>query len=587
METYYSTERNVQILIALLKENGIKKIVASPGSTNVCFVGSVQTDNYFEVYSCVDERSAAYMACGMSEETGEPVVLSCTGATASRNYMPALTEAYYRKLPIIAITSSQPSENIGQLCTQVTDRRQLPADVVVRSVQVPFVQSDEDKWNCEIQINKALLSCRQRGGGPVHINIITKRDRGFDVKQLPRVKAIKRYAYNDVLPDLPDGKKVVFIGSHRSFTPEETATIDAFCASQDAVVLYEMTSGYHGSYGIKYDLIAAQSMSDSPFKHMSLMIHFGEMAGGDFQSFLKPEQVWRISEDGEVKDPFRKLTAIFEMNEEAFFKNYIIKGSDKHQLYDSYKAETKRLYEKLDTLDIPLTNLWIAQQMSKSIPQGAEVHLGILNSFRTWNLFELPEGVHSFCNVGGYGIDGCVSSMIGASLMNADRLYFGVFGDLAFFYDMNVLGNRHIRNNVRILLINNGKGNEFHNPGQLWARSFESEDVDKFGSAAHHFGNKSPELVKHFSQDLGFEYMTADSKERFLELMPHFVSSMKKDKPMLFEVFTNGDDDAMAYKIIRSLEEDTGVVLKNNLKEGIKNVFGDSTARKLKSLFAK
>ena len=76
MEQYYTNERNVQILIALLKEHGIKRVIVSPGSTNVTFVGSLQQDPYFEMYSCVDERSAAYMACGMAAESGEPVVLS-------------------------------------------------------------------------------------------------------------------------------------------------------------------------------------------------------------------------------------------------------------------------------------------------------------------------------------------------------------------------------------------------------------------------------------------------------------------------------------------------------------------------------
>ena len=82
---YYSSERSVQLLISLLKQHGIKKIVASPGTTNLSFVASLQQDEWFEVYSSVDERSAAYLACGMAEESGEPVVLSCTGATASRN----------------------------------------------------------------------------------------------------------------------------------------------------------------------------------------------------------------------------------------------------------------------------------------------------------------------------------------------------------------------------------------------------------------------------------------------------------------------------------------------------------------------
>ena len=67
---YYTAERNVQIVIALLKANGIKRVIASPGTTNMTFVGSIQNDPFFEIFSSVDERSAAYLACGMAAETG-------------------------------------------------------------------------------------------------------------------------------------------------------------------------------------------------------------------------------------------------------------------------------------------------------------------------------------------------------------------------------------------------------------------------------------------------------------------------------------------------------------------------------------
>ena len=127
MSTYYTDERNAQILIALMKEHGIRKVIASPGTTNICLVASLQHDPYFQIFSSVDERSAAYMACGMAAESGEPVALSCTGATASRNYVPGLTEAFYRKLPVIAITSSQPNCRIGHNIAQVTELLWLTA----------------------------------------------------------------------------------------------------------------------------------------------------------------------------------------------------------------------------------------------------------------------------------------------------------------------------------------------------------------------------------------------------------------------------------------------------------------------------
>ena len=104
MEIHYSTDKSVQIVLSLLKAHGIKRIIASPGTTNQKLVVSMQSDPFFEIYSSVDERSAAYIACGLAEETGDPVVITCTGATASRNYMSGLTEAFYRILPILAIT---------------------------------------------------------------------------------------------------------------------------------------------------------------------------------------------------------------------------------------------------------------------------------------------------------------------------------------------------------------------------------------------------------------------------------------------------------------------------------------------------
>ena len=139
MEHYYTGEQNHQILISLLKQHNIKNIVVSPGIANSVFVGSIQNDDFFNKISVVDERSAAYVACGIAFETGEPVAISCTGATASRDYMPGLTEAYYSKLPILVITSSQPTNRIGHLVAQVTDRTSPPKDVAKISVEMPSV----------------------------------------------------------------------------------------------------------------------------------------------------------------------------------------------------------------------------------------------------------------------------------------------------------------------------------------------------------------------------------------------------------------------------------------------------------------
>ena len=122
----YSNDKNAQILLSLMKAHDIRKVIASPGTTNIAIVGSMQHDEYFEMYSSVDERSACYMACGLAAESGEPVAIICTEATASRNYFPGLTEAYYRKLPILVIAGSHGEHAIGHLHSQVIYRTQSP-----------------------------------------------------------------------------------------------------------------------------------------------------------------------------------------------------------------------------------------------------------------------------------------------------------------------------------------------------------------------------------------------------------------------------------------------------------------------------
>ena len=199
-QKYYTAERSVQILISLLKQHGIKRIVASPGTTNLTFVASIMQDSWFEMYSSVDERSAAYMACGMAAESGEVVVLSCTGATASRNYVSGLTEAYYRKLPILAVTSTQDINRIGHLIPQVIDRRVVQNDIVLLSEHVPVTFNDADEWSNTVKINRALLELRHRGGGPVHINLTTIYSRDFSIKNLPQARLIRRICLGEEFP---------------------------------------------------------------------------------------------------------------------------------------------------------------------------------------------------------------------------------------------------------------------------------------------------------------------------------------------------------------------------------------------------
>lgn len=572
----YSNEKNTQILVALLKKHNIKRVIASPGTTNINFVASLQHDSYFQIYSCVDERSAAYMACGMAAETNEPVVLSCTGATASRNYVPGLTEAFYRKLPVLAVTSTQHTGKVGQMIPQVIDRSVIMKDIANFSTTISTVHDNEDYWAAQTAINTALLELRRHGGGPVHINLVTKYDRAFSTAELPDVPVIRRFSQGDALPEILKGKVGVFVGSHTKWSDQLTKFVERFCELYDAVVICDQTSNYHGQYKIMPAIVCSQTLSMSSCNDFDLLIHIGEISGAYYN--IRVKSVWRVSPDGNVSDMYQKLQFVFEMTEEQFFSHYLRKDDPvtSNTFYQNWLDEISRLMKKIP--ELPFSNLWIAKVTLSLIPENSVLHLGILNSLRSWNFFEAPKSLLCYSNTGGFGIDGGMSSMVGAALVGKSKHYFLVLGDLAFFYDINVLGNRHLPSNIRILLINNGCGTEFKNFNHMAATL--GDTADQFIAAAGHFGQKSPFLVRNFVENLGFEYLSASDKEEYLKNLSRFVSPNSFDKPLIFEVFTNSKDESEALSLLTKLDFSTNATV----KVAAKRILGQKNINRIKEL---
>lgn len=554
---FYTSEKNVLFFIAFLKQYGIRKIVASPGTTNITFVSSVERDDFFEIYSCVDERSAAYMAVGLSEQSKEPVVLSCTGATASRNYIPALTEAYYRKLPIIACTSTQNLHNIGHLVPQVIDRGSLPKDIAVCSINLLTIKNEDDAWHSQIILNKAFTSLFYRGGGPVHINMETTYSREYSIKTLPPIKLIKTIRFQDDFPPLPNGNIGIFMGSHLPMTQEQTKIIESFALRYDAVVFKDHTSNYNGRNALNFVIKGAQDVKHNNIS-FDLIIHIGDVSGDYCTMSLmrSTSQVWRVSNDGEMRDTFKKLNYVFDMDEEEFFSKYLALSpsiEERNDFYQTCYAEKQRLFNQIP--DLPFSNIYIAKFLSDKLPQNIVLHLGILNSLRSWNFFDIAKDIEVYSNVGGFGIDGCLSSLVGTALASKDKLCFAVLGDLATFYDLNVLANRYLPKNIRILMINNGLGQEFKNYNH--AGAMFGEESNSFIAAKGHNGNKSPNLIKHFAEDLGFKYICANNKEEFLQRYKVFVEDRIGESPILFEVFTKEEDETKALYLMRNIEQPT------------------------------
>ena len=577
-EIYYSDEVNVLMLISTLKKANIRRVIASPGTTNSAFVISLQLDSHFEIFSAVDERSAAYMACGMAIESNEPIVITCTGATASRNYLPGITEAYYKKLPILAVTGSQDTAKVGHLTAQHIDRSRQPNDTYIYSTSLPYVYDADSEWDCMIKLNKAIHNLSKPNCGPVHINLPIKYNQSFATKKLPKVHSITRFDIEDTLPEFAGKTINIFAGSGRYLSDRETYLIDKFCEQNNAYVIRDHASCYQGKYSVHASLIATQRNLMMGNLRSELTIHIGEITGDYPSSRLISREVWRVSVDGEIKDPFRRLSKIFAMSIETFFEKYtnsVVEKTDNSR----YRAMIERdNYLRSKIPELPLSNIWVAQIMHKRIPSNSNLHLGILNSLRSWNFFSLDQTIRTSANVGGFGIDGCLSTLIGTSLTASNKLNFIVIGDLAAFYDMNVLGNRHLDNNIRILLINNGCGTEFKNFGHH--TSVLGEAADPYVAANGHFGPKSSKLMSSYAKSLGFIYLQADTKESFEHNLETFLSETKTQS-MIFEVFTESENESKALELMGNIEGD----ISGSAKMMAKKIVGKSVVKKISKRF--
>lgn len=529
---------NINIVVALLKNHNIRYIVTSPGGTNIALVSVLQNDSFFKCFSIVDERSAVYFAIGLHLQTGESIAMSCTSAQATRNYIPGLTEAYYKQVPILAITMSKLPRFTYQSYMQAPNQISLPVDCVKKSYTLPIVQDTSDYLeSCRVS-NEAVLELTHNGKGPVQLNIPWQ---DFEISPIDRhiQKTIKRYtSFNE--QDKLKGKKIMIVaGEHRPYDKETLEAINAFCRTHDCMIYTNHLSNLHTEYVINGNLFLSTNPLDNELKNLlpDILISIGGQTGDYpfYLTFSKTQYLfehWSINESGNVVDTYDKLTAIYQMDIKDFFLS-AVSSSSSHIFLDSWK---EKISEYVYTLDLPLSNTYVAAALHDKLPKNSTVNFAILNSLRNWNLFPIDASIKCFANVAAFGIDGCTSMLIGESVLS-DELHFLITGDLAFFYDLNSLGIRHIKNNVRILIINNNGGVEFKMAGN----AEQNKTTDLFIAAANHFKN-----AKGWAETCGFKYISASSHDEFNARCMVFLE--RSSQPIVFEIFTKDIDEAAAYR---------------------------------------
>lgn len=577
----YTDNRSVQILLSLMKEFEIRDVVLSPGGSDIPIIHSIETDDFFTCYSVVDERSAAYYAMGVAQQKNRPCACVCTSGTAVSNYVPGITEAHYQSAPVLAITADKNPYYQDQLETQKIDQRRVFDGLVKKAVELPLIKDAEDEWLCNRLVNEALLALTHHGTGPVQINVpIIGNPMEYGCANLPKerrmtVPKIDSDLWKTSAQKLAGKKVMVVVGQDLVFSDNDITALNRFYDLFDCVYAIEHLSNLSCN-GTVYYYPYTETHSTAVMAHLKpdVIISIGNnLAAYNLKPLLRrhyqEEENWLVWESGEVRDAYKCLTTIFECSPSEFFAKIVeVAGGQKsgHSYYELWKAEV----DKIELPEFTFSNFYVAQQLSKVIPENSILDTAILNSTRIMQFFKLAKGVRCYSNVGALGIDGCFSTFAGHAA-STDQLAFLVTGDLSFFYDMNAAGLRSIGPNVRIILLNNGGGSEF----QFFVGKRNIPTLDSYICAEHE------KVAAGWAKSLGYDYYMASTKEELDAVI--FKFGKPSDKPMFLEVLTDMEEDAEKtnafYDVYRG-----GASAKGGLKAAIKGVLSDKQISKAKKI---
>ena len=544
-------------LVVLLKKFGISKIVVSPGSRHNKLINTLQSDDFFKLYIVVDERSAAFFALGLIQESGESVAITCSSGTACMNYGSAIVEAFYQRLPLLVLSSDRIPELLNQCEDQMYDQANSFTTCTKYHCQLPVIDTPWDEWYCNRIINEALIELTHHGRGPVHINIPFSSHHGtaYDVEALPDARKITVHQlpitsteWKSISSRLKNKKIMVIWG--QAVYPLQTVekAENMFAEVYDAVILTDKISNCHAKNAIINTTITMSIMKENqaPTLQPDIVVSIGAnyIFNNEIKRYLKNgiAEHWQVGLEDKVCDPFHTLTDIFEMPEEHFFK--MLTENCEEKTNGSYFADWKEIADMPTLPDMQYCGLYAITRLMSQLPSNCDLLLANSQTIRMAHYVPIKDGVRVNCNRGVNGIDGSMSTAVGFGSESNRSLYY-ITGELSFFYDMNSLAIRHLSKKTRIMLLNNSGGAVMYDK----PRNTPTVNLPIYLAAGETLN------AKGWTESLGFKYLSARNKEE-VEAGIKMLLDDNIETPVILEVFTDLSEDRFCIEdYIRSQDQ--------------------------------
>ncbi|MBS2211058.1 2-succinyl-5-enolpyruvyl-6-hydroxy-3-cyclohexene-1-carboxylic-acid synthase [Carboxylicivirga mesophila] len=553
MNKAVSDKKVVKTLVDICLSEGLREVVISPGSRNAPLTLTFCANPEFECFSVVDERSAGFFALGIAQQTGRPVALVCTSGSALLNYAPAISEAYYQNIPLVVISADRPQEWIDQADGQTIRQVGALDNIVKYSCQLP-TSKNASNWYVNRLISEAFYQCQHKMAGPVHINVplaeplygktVHPEEKQRRIKQVVSSSSVSAEAMQQLSEDWLKHDKILIVAGLNKPNGRMQQALRQLSEMEQVVVLTETTSNINGESiitGID-KVVSTITEEEVHFFKPSLLITFdGAVVSKMIKKFLRDYQAkeqWHISVSNHHMDTYQQLTTSIEAEPADFLEDLLPKVTSIKSRYRTTwlnRAERSDKHHEEYLAKNGWNDLKAIAHIASALPEKWQVQWGNSSAIRYAQLFKEFYNEDTYCNRGTSGIDGSLSTAVGASYISQKPTLL-VVGDLSFLYDSNGLWNNYLQSNLRIIIINNGGGGIFRFiPGPS-----DSEELETYFEAAHQL-NMQP-----LAEMYGLKYLRADNEEAMNDCLTQLFS--ESDKPIILEVKTPAKENAGVLK---------------------------------------
>lgn len=588
-----------QLFVDSLIAAGLKHVCLAPGSRNTPLVlAFANRKEKINVTSHLDERSMAFFALGLARTANTPVAIVCTSGSAAANFFPAIVEAHQSRIPLIVLTADRPPELRHSGANQTIDQVKMFGDYALWFVDAPLPEANPSQHllrYVRTLAHRAFDTANGARKGVVHINMpfrppLEPTVVEGDVGELPEgildEHGIRKSYYSkdaiDTIPELTGeelwldelrsikrGLIIVGPNAFRDMQDFWNTKIQQFAHRMGFPIFADATSG------VRFKTFSVAGAYDTflPLNHpllqnIDLIIRFGDVPTSKglnaYLDRLRPKHYYHITSDGIWADDGYRVETVISLDHWIGLATYFAdeeEDGDLPAVTSKFYEERRKWAKSVMQLE---QNTWQAlteaagerefegafvRDMLNLMPGNSILVAGNSMPVRHLDFWGRPNGknIMVYANRGASGIDGNISTALGAGAAHKDQPLVLLIGDVTFYHDMNgLLAIQRCGVPIVIVLLNNNGGGIF--------RTLPVKDYEP--SFTEYFITPHTLDFSHVGPLYGLDHHRLTTRAEFREVFPKAIEAWREGKSTLLEIMTDSNVDvATRREILAEVQE--------------------------------